>query len=90
MSHPTSSVGVWFAVVSSNLVQYRYNTKTLDFDVQFKGNPVCYRYSDVSLEIVHGFQDSGRKDSTYSKGEYFVNRIKNAHEFRKLTEEEAK
>ena len=90
--HPTSPAGVWFALAGkTHLAEYRYNPETLEFDLQFKGSPQCYRYIGVTIETVAGFQKSGQRDSTYSYGEYFVNKIKEPHhQCRKLTEEEAK
>ena len=90
-NHPTSPVGVWFALAGkTHLAQYRYNPETLEFDLQFKGNDQAYRYSNVAIETVNGFRDCSKKDSLYSHGEFFVNRIKNAYECRKLSEDEAK
>ena len=81
--HPTNPAGVWFSITSSNLSEYRYSPKTLEFDVKFKNNDTVYRYSEVSLETVKGFQEAE------SKGSYFAKEIKTGHECRKLDISEA-
>ena len=87
--HPVSKAGVWFAVKSSNLAEYRYDPKAKHFDVKFKGNPTAYRYLGVELETANAFVASDKEETGVSKGEYFSREIKPKHEFLKLSPEEA-